>query len=98
MAKKKNPIAAPADSLVSEAACEYEAGVWAGIPHHQCKLCHFDTLAGLDVMLTHLVERHSSEMALEALFPSSPTAADPVDLTNDINQIEEVKDGATNPE
>ena len=98
MAKKKNLIETPPASPAGDEAGEYEVGVWAGRPHYRCKLCQFDTLIGLGTMLTHLVERHSSETALEAFFPSSPTVANPVDLTNDINQIEEVKDGANNPD
>lgn len=82
MTKKKNLITA---------ASEYEVGEWAGSPHYKCKRCQFDTLIGLDVMLTHLVERHSSEAALNTLFPNAPKD-NPV---NDV-EIKEIENGTNN--
>ena len=94
MVKKKNPtnLQAPSPVMVTG---EYEVGVWAGSPHYSCRLCVFDTLNGLDVMLTHLVERHSSEAALNALFPSAPDQL-PEDESVDGVETKEVEDGANN--
>lgn len=92
MAKKKN-----SDSVVpASKETEYETGEWAGSPHYRCKLCLFDTLAGLDVMLTHLVERHSSDAALNTLFSDSTVQTPEGDPTIGINEVLKEANDATN--
>lgn len=36
----------------------YTLGQWAGLPQYRCKSCQYDCL-DLDMMLDHLVQRHS---------------------------------------
>ena len=62
---KKQPVIS--DQVISDQSAEYTVGEWAGREHFRCGLCAFDTLIGRATMLTHLVDAHSSEKALEEL-------------------------------
>lgn len=35
-----------------------EEGEWNGMPRWQCKLCPFDSMAGRDVVVQHILTRH----------------------------------------
>lgn len=101
MAKKKSKV------LASEA--EFTTGSWSGQPQFKCKQCPFDTFSR-NQMLTHLVEQHGSEAALDELFPASaePQAVrlqEPEKPTGDELpagiyeiEIEEVDDAQNDPE
>lgn len=69
MVKKKTITKKPSP------AADYGVGEWAGQVQLTCKHCQFDTLAGEAAMLTHLVEAHGSEAALDALFPNRAQVA-----------------------
>lgn len=74
--KVRSTISSP-QPVVSVLPDLYEVGEWAGRPHYRCKLCPFNTLIGQDTVLTHLVDRHSSDAALEILFPKATTNETP---------------------
>jgi len=51
---------------------EFEKGLWAGKVQYRCKLCPFDCLEDEGRLLTHLMEIHNSEVALEKILGDVP--------------------------
>lgn len=49
---------APEEAAPAPEERGYTTGLWAGKPQYRCKSCPWDCL-DLDLMLDHLVERHS---------------------------------------
>lgn len=92
MAKKRTPIPLPfphQENADGEREPEYEVGKWSGQAHYRCMRCAFDTL-DKERMLEHLVEQHSSTVALEELFPSSKPAAQTVRLQEPVKAAGEL--------
>jgi len=78
MAKKKKkksspPVAKATSPQIKEQDLgggvqpEYTIGSWSGIVQYSCNLCAFDFLKDEQKMLTHLMEVHNSEAALEKI-------------------------------